>query len=245
VTSETAVENPSETEDSSDARSDALTDIALTLPIFIAYHLGVAFLPTRNAADLVTQELQALVDQSVLAYALLTVGLGAAFVLGMLALGKTRAFKPQRFALVIIEAIIYGTLLRSAGAWAVGALPLAGTTEPLEAPLRFANLVLSLGAGFYEELTFRVILFGLCGWVLRLFLGDGARGFLLTIAWGVCCAVAFSAWHYVGPMADAFELKSFVYRATCGLVLTLIYALRGFAPAVWTHALYDVWVMVL
>lgn len=31
---------------------------------------------------------------------------------------------------------------------------------------------------------------------------------------------------------------------TCGLVLTAIYAFRGFAPAVWTHALYDVWVMV-
>jgi hypothetical protein len=24
-----------------------------------------------------------------------------------------------------------------------------------------------------------------------------------------------------------------------------IYAFRGFAPAVWTHALYDVWVLVL
>ena len=26
------------------------TDLALTLPIFVAYHLGVVFLPVRNAA---------------------------------------------------------------------------------------------------------------------------------------------------------------------------------------------------
>jgi len=29
-----------------------------------------------------------------------------------------------------------------------------------------------------------------------------------------------------------------------GLALTLIFATRGFAAAVWTHALYDVWVLV-
>jgi len=27
-------------------------------------------------------------------------------------------------------------------------------------------------------------------------------------------------------------------------MLTLVYATRGFAAAVWTHALYDIWVLV-
>ena len=45
--------------------------------------------------------------------------------------------------------------------------------------------------------------------------------------------------------SGAFVLQTFVFRAVCGLILTAIYAFRGFAPAVWTHALYDVWVMVL
>jgi len=31
----------------------------------------------------------------------------------------------------------------------------------------------------------------------------------------------------------------------CGLAFTGIFVLRGFGPAVWTHALYDIWVLVL
>ena len=65
------------------------------------------------------------------------------------------------------------------------------------------------------------------------------------MAWAIASAVVFSGWHYVGPLSDPFHVQTFVFRAVCGLVLTAIYGFRGFAPAVWTHALYDVWVMVL
>ena len=30
-----------------------------------------------------------------------------------------------------------------------------------------------------------------------------------------------------------------------GLALTLIFSTRGFAVAVWTHAIYDIWVLAL
>lgn len=222
-----------------DGRSDPWTDLALTLPIFVAYHIGVAFLPIRNAADLVTSELQRLVDHSIGLYAGLTLGIGALFTLVLVLLGQGRAFQVHRFGIVVCEAVLYGTLLRWAGSYVVGSLPLGpgGGSET------FTSVVMSLGAGFYEELTFRVALYGLGAWVLRLFLGEGVRGFAVSLVWALVSAALFSGWHYVGPMADTFELRSFVYRATCGLVLTAIYVLRGFAPAVWTHALYDVWVM--
>jgi hypothetical protein len=51
--------------------------------------------------------------------------------------------------------------------------------------------------------------------------------------------------HYLGALGDPFDMKSFVARMVLGLMLTLVYAMRGFAAAVWTHALYDVWVLVL
>ena len=126
---------------------------------------------------------------------------------------------------------------------------------PIAGP--FAGLVMSLGAGFYEELAFRVLLFGMGAKVLvwlfthqRVELVGNAqrvhsRGLVIMAIWAVLCAAAFSATHYVGAFGDRFELRSFVVRATLGLALTVVYTTRGFAAAVWTHALYDVWVLVL
>jgi hypothetical protein len=90
-----------------------------------------------------------------------------------------------------------------------------------------------------------VILFGLGARLLRLFAEPIPEGSarLLTFGWAVVAALGFSAWHYVGPMGDPFELRSFVFRWVCGLVFTVIYAFRGFAPVVWTHTVYDVWVL--
>src|SRR5690606_20732881 len=44
------------------------TDLGLTLPIFITYHLGVVFLPTRNAADWATVELIDLANNDLTLY---------------------------------------------------------------------------------------------------------------------------------------------------------------------------------
>jgi len=67
---------------------------------------------------------------------------------------------------------------------------------------------------------------------------------LLSLGWALAASLAFSAWHYVGDLGEPFELRSFVFRAVCGFAFTLIYAFRGFAPAVWTHTIYDAWVLV-
>jgi hypothetical protein len=225
------------------AASGPLTDLALTLPIFLAYHLGVVFLPVRNAADVVTSELIALSDNNMLAYGGLTVALGAVFVGVLLVLGRGHALKWERFAFIALEGVLYAVAMRFAAAYVVGRMFLAGghSMDP------WTGLVMSLGAGFYEEIAFRVILFGL-GAKLVLLLLPLLLPFkqkLVTLIWAVVAAVIFSGWHYVGPFGDPFEPKSFVFRAVCGLVFTVIYHFRGFAPAVWTHALYDIWVLVL
>lgn len=222
-------------------KSDAWTDLALTLPIFVLYHLGVVFLPTRNAADLVTSELSALAKGSLPLYAGLTIAGGAAFAGVLCFFGRGHSFSKSRFLGIFIEGAAYAMIMRAAGSHVVGSLRLAGAGgyDPL------SGLVMSAGAGFYEELVFRVGLFGVGAWLIKLVLGRGVVGLAPRLGWALGCAIVFSAWHYVGALGDPFQLQSFVFRAVCGLVLTAIYALRGFAPAVWTHFLYDVWVMAL
>jgi hypothetical protein len=222
-------------------KSDAWTDLALTLPIFVAYHLGVAFLPVRNAADPVTAELRALASHSILLYAGLTLGVGIAFVAVLAVLGKREAIQKKKFLFIALEGALYAFLMRFIGAYVVGSLRLG----PAGQGGLFTSVVMALGAGFYEEIAFRVGFFGLGAFAIKKLFGKGPRTVAFTVTWAVIGACVFSGWHYVGPLSDPFNLQSFVFRAVCGLTLTAIYAFRGFAPAVWTHALYDVWVMVL
>jgi membrane protease YdiL (CAAX protease family) len=223
-------------------RSDPWTDLALTLPIFVVYHLGVVFLDVRNAADPVTSELRALAKHSMPGYAALTLAIGAIFVAILFLMGRKQALEPKRFLFVALEGALYAVVVRLAGSYVVGSLRLGGAGGEDSV---FASLVMALGAGFYEEVAFRVGIFGVGALILRKLFGKGVKGYVLIACWGVAEALLFSAWHYTGSMGDSFEASSFVFRAVCGLVLTAIFAFRGFAPAVWTHALYDVWVMVL
>lgn len=221
---------------------DAWSDLVLTLPIFIVYHLGVVFLPVRNAADVVTSELTALANHNMLAYAGLTLLIGGVFVGVLLMLGRGHALEWERFAFMVVEGAVYAIAMRFVAGWVVGKLTLAGS--PLGGG--FSGAVMSAGAGLYEEIAFRVVLFGLGIRVLKLMFPmiDPVRPRLMELGWALAAAAVFSGWHYVGAYGDPFELRSFVFRWTCGVVFTVIYRFRGFAPAVWTHTLYDVWVLV-
>jgi hypothetical protein len=231
-------------------RSDAWSDLALTLPLFVAYHLGVVFLPVQNAADIVTRELVTLAENNLMAYGGLTLAIGIVFVAVLSVLGRHQELRWQRFFWIASEGILYAVAMRLVAGYVVGKLKLAGAGVPAvvsEPPGVFGGLVLSIGAGFYEEIAFRVLLFGLGAQVLRLFAEPipVVQARLLTLGWAVVAAGLFSGWHYLGALGDPFELKSFVFRWVCGLVFTVIYAFRGFAPVVWTHVIYDVWVLVL
>ena len=91
-----------------------------------------------------------------------------------------------------------------------------------------------------EEFVFRLLGIGV---VARAWLGPTWRARLprlLLIV--VVSSVLFSAVHHV---VEPFNFSVFVFRTFAGLVFSTLYLLRGFAVAAWTHALYDVWVIVI
>lgn len=224
--------------------SGPIADLVLTLPMFLGYHLGVIFLPVRNAADVVTRELVALADHDMAAYGGLTLGIGLVFVVVLGMAGRGHALRWQRFAMIALEGVLYAVAMRLVAGYVVGRVFLGA---PALSAGPFAGLVMSLGAGFYEELVFRALLFGL-GLRLLLFLFPvraALKKGLIAFGWAAVAAGVFSGWHYVGSLGDPFDPRSFVFRWVCGMVFTVIFAFRGFAPAVWTHAVYDIWVLVL
>jgi hypothetical protein len=101
-----------------------------------------------------------------------------------------------------------------------------------------AQVMISLGAGIYEELLFRVVLVSGLAWMaLRLFRWSRSAANAFAVITG---ALIFSAFHYIGPYGEPLRLDSFTFRTIAGLLFSGLYMLRGFGIVAWTHALYDV-----
>lgn len=157
--------------------------------------------------------------------------------------------QPRVFLLMLGEsavlALFLGVVVGTLTQRLLGALPLSLQAAPtaLEAMGAPTRLMLALGAGLYEELLFRVLLVG--GMAAGLKWMFGARTWTAGLIAAVVGALIFSAFHYVGEYGDPLELGSFTYRAIAGLAFSGLYLTRGFGITAWTHALYDVYVMVL
>lgn len=105
------------------------------------------------------------------------------------------------------------------------------------------KLLLSIGAGLYEELVFRLILISL----LYMLLVDIAR---LREVTGVALAVILSslmfAAHHFAPIGDVpWSAPRFAFYAACGAYLAAVFVLRGFGLAVGAHAFYDIAVSLM
>jgi hypothetical protein len=183
-------------------------------------------------------------------------GRGGLVVFGLLFLGvggwlvwkdhraRARPLNHRIFGGMIVESLVYAALFGQTVAllttWLLQGGPtlLAASTQGPVASLPLGTqLVVSLGAGIYEELLFRVLLVsGLLAIGLRM-------GWSRRVAVGVAVvasALIFSAFHYIGPYGDQLTTPSFTFRAIAGVLLSGLYVLRGFGITAWTHALYDV-----
>lgn len=103
-----------------------------------------------------------------------------------------------------------------------------------------ALVLLSFGAGVYEELVFRLIAVP----VLIMLLGDvlGLKPLAALVLAVTVSGLAFSLHHYRGD--EAFAWSSFAFRALAGGYFGVLLHLRGFGVAAGTHAAYDLIVVL-
>ena len=195
----------------------AYYSVVAALPLLVVYEILVILTRSRywgirNAADMWIRTFLMAFDLQ--AQHLTFVMIAIAFAL--IPLAKTRSsgvkLKANYFLLMFAEAFAYSLVLGVALQYI---LRLSGLTAGGPGNGALQNFALSLGAGLFEEIIFRVLLLNL-----------------------------FSLSHYIGSMADSWQLYSFMFRWIAGMLFTVLYFMRGFAITAYTHALYDIWVLV-
>jgi membrane protease YdiL (CAAX protease family) len=97
-------------------------------------------------------------------------------------------------------------------------------------------IVLSIGAGIYEELVFRLICFTLLDLLLISLLQIKRPVAVLLMV--VTSAVLFACYHYLGN--ESFRLRSFAFRTLAGIYFGVVFAIRGFGITAGSHAAYDI-----
>jgi len=231
--------------------------VLFALPLFLLYEALAAALASapglpgvRNAADVVLKTPFMLFSGQRGSLAFFATVIAVCIYLVARDLTKARERpQPRMFLLMLggsaVLALFLGIVVATLTQRLLGALALAAQAAPtpLEGMGAATRLMLALGAGLYEELLFRVLLVGGLAAGLRWVLG--ARTLMAGLIAAIVGALIFSGFHYVGEYGDPFELASFTYRAIAGLAFSGLYLTRGFGITAWTHALYDVYVMVL
>jgi len=228
--------------------------LLFALPLLIFYQVLAALAPpgpggmgVRNGADVILESVFVWLAGAwgPRLFMLCLIGVGAWLIARDLR--ANRNLSPAVLGGMLLESVclslVFGVVVGGLTAALLGAPPppllLNFTAQRLS---RWTMLMLSLGAGIYEELLFRVVLVGLIAWGAKRLLGW--RSLVAGIAATVLGALIFSAFHYIGPFGDRFDVYSFVFRTIAGLFFSGLYLSRGFGITAWTHALYDVFLLL-
>src|SRR5215471_6420193 len=225
--------------------------LLFALPLFIVYQVLEALEPAthggalRNGADVILEELFARVvgprGPLVLAGCLVAAGLW------LVIRDYRKNGRDLRFPVLVLMlgeatvlALSFGIIVSAITSQLVR--PTAMLQRDVSQMAVSTRLMLSLGAGLYEELLFRVLLVGSLAWAGQRLLGW--RPLVAGVWAALVGAVVFSAFHYVGPYGDQLTAYSFVFRTIAGLAFSALFLLRGFGITAWTHALYDAFLLL-
>lgn len=218
-----------------------LTSLIFLLPLIVIYEVGTQFLTTAAQHGH---------EQQIIAFMLMqrffrlfgVHGQHLPAVAVVTILLCVHALRNERWQLH------FGTLAGMAVESTLLALPLIAVARELSRYFPLAAsaagrqdvVIMSFGAGVYEELVFRLVLFSL----LSIALKDALRLNSFWVHLGVVSisAFSFSAYHYLSPL-EHFQWRSFIFRTVAGAYFGVLFLLRGFGITAASHAAYDVLIL--
>lgn len=212
---------------------DVTVSWAYLLPLLAAYEVGVLTSGTdlRNAAESMFKDaFLALPGWTIWLHHLVLVSVT------VLAIDLVRRDVPvlRLYPLFLLEAVTLALVFGPAVSWLVDAVGL----RPVQGSTTAQQMLLSLGAGIYEEIVFRFILLaGLFTLLVRAcHLGSGVA-FMVAL---VFSSGLFALYHHLGAGAEPLALAPLAFRMIAGAFLGSLMALRGLALCVYLHAFYDI-----
>ncbi|HEV2150341.1 MAG TPA: CPBP family intramembrane glutamic endopeptidase [Longimicrobiaceae bacterium] len=228
--------------------------LLFAIPLLLLYEAGAAWVsatseaPLRNGADVLLRALLATGGlHDTIALTAFLVAVAGVVVVAEWRRKRMRGVEGRVFAGMMAEsavyALLFGVVVGTATQWVLegAGVRLAADGGTLASLPLAEGIVLSLGAGIYEELVFRVLL---AGGLFLLFRSGGLPRTRSGVFAALLSALAFSAFHYIGPYGDPWQLGSFTFRFLAGLAFSALFLVRGFGIAAWTHALYDVFLLL-
>ncbi|MDR9418501.1 CPBP family intramembrane glutamic endopeptidase [Gracilimonas sp.] len=222
-----------------------LYSFLVSLPLFLLYELLIVISQpsgdaiVRISVDVWIKSLFTFLGVNAVSFSLLIVVLVGLFILYK-ERHRLKELQVSYFPVLILEATVYAIVVAFITQSMTSLIVNIAASDPIESLSTLQQLALSLGAGLYEELFFRVILVTVFILGFTKLFGKKWAGITAAV---VLSALLFSAVHYIGSMGDAFTFGSFLYRFIFGLILNGIYVWRGFGVAAWTHAIYDIMVI--
>ncbi|HID75834.1 MAG TPA: CPBP family intramembrane metalloprotease [Planctomycetaceae bacterium] len=229
-----------------------LVSLVFVCPLLLAYEIGVLALgpeAVRNGADVWLRQL------------LDAIGFGQYFLLPVLTVCLLLAWHyttglPWRVPRGVLSgmlgeclvlALCLRVILEVQGRLLAGITGRAGLLT-LDLSGLCGRAVGFLGAGVYEELLFRLMLFSGAVWLLRRL---GLKRPMATAGSVVLTSLSFAGAHYIGPHGEPVAWSqglfwfSFSFRFLAGVFFSLLFVYRGFGIAAGAHAGYDILVGIV
>jgi len=216
-------------------RPNPLMSVALTMPVFLAYHLGILLVDRHSQVDFVSTLVLRVLEASTPAYVLMTLALALVLLLTTWVQMKRGKVLEHSLGRVLAESLAAALAGLMAIGWAThevrGGEAAASTLSVVD------KLVLAAGSGFHEEFIFRALLVSGAAWAL----GKLTKGkpWVSLVTCMVVSSVLFSLAHYFVIFDEPFVPIVAGYRVLEGLLFATLYVTRGFAVAVYAHAFYD------
>ncbi len=215
-----------------------LYSFLFTVPLFFIYEIGIFLTSSsdmvsmRNGADALMRQILSAFGMNGFYW------MGVIFFLGFI---LVFIYQKQYWYDMEVNSEFLPLMLAESMAWAMGLYFFMSNVYILlmnpNGSILIQQVTLAVGAGIYEEILFRVILIAAIGGILGFIFqwSDMLKNWVaMVIAAGI-----FSSFHFIGEYGDYFSFNIFMVRFFAGILLGILYFMRGFGITAWTHAIYD------